>query len=235
MTSATTEINRAEASSEGPLSPELLDKMDAYWRAANYLSVGQIYLKDNPLLERPLTLDDVKPRLLGHWGTTPGLNFLYVHWNRLIRERAPGHDLRHRSRTRRPGAGGEHLSRRLVLRDLSAHRAESRRHQAPLPPVQLALRNSKPRRAGDAGLDPRGRRAWLLAGARLRRGLRQSQPDRRLRCWRWRGRDRAAGHKLALEQIPQSGDRWRGAADSSSERIQDRESDGAGAHSSCRA
>jgi xylulose-5-phosphate/fructose-6-phosphate phosphoketolase len=73
--------------------------MDAYWRAANYLSVGQIYLKDNPLLERPLTLDDIKPRLLGHWGTTPGLNFLYVHWNRLIRERGlnmiyligPGH------------------------------------------------------------------------------------------------------------------------------------------------
>ncbi|MGO9337823.1 MAG: phosphoketolase [Terracidiphilus sp.] len=83
----------------GPLSPEVLAKMDAYWRAANYLSVGQIYLKDNPLLERPLTLDDVKPRLLGHWGTTPGLNFLYVHWNRLIRERnlnmiyiiGPGH------------------------------------------------------------------------------------------------------------------------------------------------
>ena len=73
--------------------------MNAYWRAANYLSVGQIYLKDNPLLKRPLTLEDVKPRLLGHWGTTPGLNFLYVHWNRLIRERdldmiyviGPGH------------------------------------------------------------------------------------------------------------------------------------------------
>jgi xylulose-5-phosphate/fructose-6-phosphate phosphoketolase len=82
-----------------PPQPELLAKMNAYWRAANYLSVGQIYLKDNPLLERPLTLDDVKPRLLGHWGTTPGLNFLYVHWNRLIRERdlnmmyiiGPGH------------------------------------------------------------------------------------------------------------------------------------------------
>ena len=87
MTSATTDINRTAAKSDGPLSPELLNKMDAYWRAANYLSVGQIYLKDNPLLERPLTLDDVKPRLLGHWGTTPGLNFLYVHWNRLIRER----------------------------------------------------------------------------------------------------------------------------------------------------
>ncbi len=89
----------SEATSKAPLSPELLSRMNAYWRAANYLSVGQIYLKDNPLLERPLTLDDVKPRLLGHWGTTPGLNFLYVHWNRLIRERdldmmyiiGPGH------------------------------------------------------------------------------------------------------------------------------------------------
>ncbi len=67
-----------------PLSAELLNKMNAYWRAANYLSVGQIFLKDNPLLERPLTMDDIKPRLLGHWGTTPGLNFLYVHLNRII-------------------------------------------------------------------------------------------------------------------------------------------------------
>ena len=82
-----------------PLGEEQLAKIDAYWRTANYLSVGQIYLKDNPLLQRPLTLDDIKPRLLGHWGTTPGLNFLYVHWNRLIRERnlnmiyliGPGH------------------------------------------------------------------------------------------------------------------------------------------------
>nr|WP_274602337.1 phosphoketolase family protein [Sphingomonas sp. CFBP 13733] len=67
-----------------PLSPDELQRMDAYWRAANYLSVGQIYLRDNALLERPLTIADVKPRLLGHWGTTPGLNFLYVHLNRLI-------------------------------------------------------------------------------------------------------------------------------------------------------
>ena len=69
-----------------PLTPETLQKIDAYWRAANYLSVGQIYLRDNPLLERPLTLADIKPRLLGHWGTTPGLNLLYVHLNRLIKE-----------------------------------------------------------------------------------------------------------------------------------------------------
>jgi xylulose-5-phosphate/fructose-6-phosphate phosphoketolase len=72
-----------------PLHSELLRKMDAYWRAANYLSVGQIYLYDNPLLKKPLKLEHIKPRLLGHWGTTPGLNFIYVHLNRVIKE----HDL----------------------------------------------------------------------------------------------------------------------------------------------
>lgn len=72
-----------------PLSPDLLQKLDAYWRAANYLSVGQIYLYDNPLLTTPLRRQDIKPRLLGHWGTTPGLNLIYVHLNRLIR----AHDL----------------------------------------------------------------------------------------------------------------------------------------------
>ena len=83
----------------GPLTPEQLRKMDAWWRAANYLSVGQIYLSNNPLLKEPLKKEDVKPRLLGHWGTTPGLNFIYVHLNRVIRERdldmiyiiGPGH------------------------------------------------------------------------------------------------------------------------------------------------
>jgi len=67
------------------LAPDLLHKMHAWWRAANYLSVGQIYLQDNPLLETPLTLQHVKRRLLGHWGTTPGLNLIYVHLNRLIK------------------------------------------------------------------------------------------------------------------------------------------------------
>ena len=69
-----------------PLSGEALRRMNAYWRAANFLSVGQIYLRDNAMLERPLTMADIKPRLLGHWGTTPGLNFLYIHLNRLIVE-----------------------------------------------------------------------------------------------------------------------------------------------------
>jgi len=72
-----------------PLTQEMLNKMDAYWRAANYLSVGQIYLCDNPLLKRPLELKDVKQLILGHWGTTPGQNFIYVHLNRAIKE----HDL----------------------------------------------------------------------------------------------------------------------------------------------
>ena len=68
-----------------PATPDLLRKMNAYWNAANYLSVGQIYLLDNPLLRNPLELAHVKPRLLGHWGTTPGLNFIYVHLNRVIK------------------------------------------------------------------------------------------------------------------------------------------------------
>jgi xylulose-5-phosphate/fructose-6-phosphate phosphoketolase len=83
----------------GPLSAEELHRLDAYWRAANYLSVGQIYLLDNPLLREPLRIEHTKPRLLGHWGTTPGLNFVYAHLNRAIRARelnaiyvtGPGH------------------------------------------------------------------------------------------------------------------------------------------------
>ena len=71
---------------QGALSPDSLRKLDAYWRAANYLSVGQIYLYDNPLLRAPLKLEHVKPRLLGHWGTTPGLNFIYAHLNRIIKQ-----------------------------------------------------------------------------------------------------------------------------------------------------
>src|SRR5258707_9846494 len=94
MTLATTDVKRktgdgSKAAAAGPLSAEELRKIHAYWRAANYLSVGQIYLMDNPLLKEPLQLKHVKPRLLGHWGTTSGQNFLYLHVNRGIKE----HDL----------------------------------------------------------------------------------------------------------------------------------------------
>jgi xylulose-5-phosphate/fructose-6-phosphate phosphoketolase len=70
---------------KGPLSPNLLDKMNRYWRAANYLCIGQIYLFENPLLREPLTAEQIKPRLLGHWGTSPGQNLIYIHLNRLIK------------------------------------------------------------------------------------------------------------------------------------------------------
>src|SRR6476646_8793685 len=69
-----------------PLSAEMLDKMHRYWSAINYLTVGQIYLKENPLLREPLLPEQIKPRLLGHWGTSPGLSLIYVHLNRLIRD-----------------------------------------------------------------------------------------------------------------------------------------------------
>ncbi|MCC6321465.1 MAG: phosphoketolase family protein [Phycisphaerales bacterium] len=77
--------NGTRAATSGPLDADQLQRLDAYWRASNYLSVGQIYLMDNPLLRQPLSREHVKPRLLGHWGTTPGLNFIYVHLNRIIK------------------------------------------------------------------------------------------------------------------------------------------------------
>src|ERR1700678_701848 len=93
------ETQPASVKSNGPLSPELLEKMQRYWCAANFLVVGQIYLLDNPLLREPLKKENIKPRLLGHWGTSAGQNFIYVHLNRLIREKnanviyisGPGH------------------------------------------------------------------------------------------------------------------------------------------------
>src|SRR5215472_6169690 len=75
----------APAAAAGPLSSEMVDRMNRYWQAANYLTIGQIYLQDNALLREPLRSEHIKPRLLGHWGTSPGLSFIYVHLNRLIR------------------------------------------------------------------------------------------------------------------------------------------------------
>src|SRR5438309_9932147 len=103
MASITTPDSKPHTTPAGRRGKQLDDDelrlLDAYWRAANYLSVGQIYLLDNPLLREPLSPEHVKPRLLGHWGTTPGLNFLYAHANRANRARGlsaiyvtgPGH------------------------------------------------------------------------------------------------------------------------------------------------
>ena len=171
----------AGASSDARLLPAEVDALDAYWRAANYLSVGQIYLLDNPLLREPLRPEHIKPRLLGHWGTTPGQNFIYAHLNRAIRE----HDL-DMIYIAGPGHGGPALVANTYLegtyseiypsvaRDEDGLRRLFRQFSFP-------GRHPEPRRARDARLDPRRRRARLLARARLRRGVRQPRPDRRLR------------------------------------------------------
>ena len=99
MTTTASRTTSWHAGTGETISVETLQRIDSWWRAANYLSVAQIYLLDNPLLREPLIRDNVKPRLLGHWGTTPGLNFLYAHLNRMISERqqstiyitGPGH------------------------------------------------------------------------------------------------------------------------------------------------
>jgi xylulose-5-phosphate/fructose-6-phosphate phosphoketolase len=118
-----------------PLASEELRRIDAYWRAANYLSVGQIYLLDNPLLRRELRSEDVKPRLLGHWGTTPGLNFIY----RAPESRDQGarcrRDLHLRTGARRPRRGGQRVPRGHVQRDLSEYLSGRGRHEVAVPPV----------------------------------------------------------------------------------------------------
>ena len=85
MSTTTSARSTWQTGSGTAVDAETVARIDKWWRAANYLSVGQIYLLDNPLLRTPLARDDVKPRLLGHWGTTPGLNFLYAHLNRAIK------------------------------------------------------------------------------------------------------------------------------------------------------
>ena len=98
-----------------PLNQEMLDKIDAYWRAANYLSAGQLYLLDNPLLREPLTMDQIKKKIVGHWGTVPGQNFVYAHCNRVIKR----YDLAFRSWTWRKLHDCQHLSGRFLQRSLS--------------------------------------------------------------------------------------------------------------------
>ena len=140
-------------------------------------------------------------------------------------EARPQHDLHHRPRPRRARRWWPTpISKGRTARSTRTSRQDEDGHEAALQAVLLPGRHPQPRGAGDAGLDPRGRRARLRPLARLRGGLRQSRSDRRLRRRRRRGGDRAAGDELALEQVPQPGDRRRGAADPAPQRLQDRQS-----------
>ena len=198
--------------------------MDAYWRAANYLSVGQIYLYDNPLLKKTLTKEHIKPRLLGHWGTTPGLNFIYVHLNRLIKQ----HDLDMIYITG-PGHGGPGLVANAYLEgtysevypNITADEEGMKRlftqfsfpggipsHVAPETPGSM-------HEGGELG---------YAVIARVRCRVRQSRSDRRLCRRRWRGGNRTAGDQLAFQQIPEPGHRRGGSADPAPQRLQDRQS-----------
>ncbi len=212
-----------------PLTPSELRLLDAYWRAANYLSVGQIYLLDNPLLREPLRTEHVKPRLLGHWGTTPGPELhLRAHEPGDPRAR-PERDLRHRSRPRRPGLVANaylegtysevypHIDHdeeglRRLFRQFSFPGGIPS-HVAPETPGSI-------HEGGELG--------YALV-ARLRRRVRQPRPAGLLRRRRRRGGDRPAGSQLALEQVPEPRPRRRGAADPAPQRLQDRQPDGAGA------
>ena len=203
--------------------------LDAWWRAANYLTVGQIYLQANPLLREPLRPEHIKPRLLGHWGTSPGLSFLYAHLNRLIRRTSRRRDLHRRARSRRAGGAWPTSTSR-------APTPRSTPRSRPTRPGMRAPRSaSSPRPAASRatssvttpGLDPRGRRARLRARARVRRRVRQPRPARRLRRRRRRGRDRPARGLVEGHPLPQPGARRRRAADPAPQRLQDRGPDGA--------
>ena len=124
--------------------------------AANYLTVGQIYLLDNERIERPLAPADIKPRLLGHWGTSPGLSLVYTHLNRVVVRDdldvvyviGPG--------TRRSRDPREHVARRHVQRDVPGRSPRRRRNAAAVPPVLVPRRGAESRRTGDARFDSRG-------------------------------------------------------------------------------
>jgi hypothetical protein len=140
----------------------------------------------------------------------------------------PERALHHRARARRTRAGGQRLPGGHLQRGLLRHHRGRRRDARAVPAVLLPRRHPQPRRPGDARLDPRGRRARLRPGARLRRRLRQPGPDGRLRDRRRRGGDRPAGGQLALQQVPRPGPRRRRAAGAAPERLEDRQPDGAG-------
>ncbi len=215
---------------QATLGSDELRRMNAYWRAANYLSVGQIYLYDNPLLKEPLKLSHVKPLVVGHWGTTPGQNFIYVHLNRVIKK----HDL-DMFYIAGPGHGGPAIVANVYLEgtwseiypNISQDEFWS---QEAVQAVFLSRRDFQSRRADDARIYPRRWRARLFAQSCLRGRIRQSPTNRRLRHWRRRSGNRSSGDGVAVQQAAQSGQRRSRAPDPPSQRLQDKQPDRSRSH-----
>ena len=215
--------------SPGPLSAEELEALHAYWRAANYLSVGQIYLLANPLLREPLRIEHVKPRLLGHWGTTPGLNFVYAHMNRAIR----AHDL-DAIFVAGPGHGGPGVVANVYLEGTYTevyphigHDEEGLRRLM----RQFSFPGGIPSHVAPetpGSIHEGGELGYSLAHAY---GAAFDNPELLVCCvvGRRRGRNGSAGGELALQQVPRPRARRRGAADPAPQRLQDRQPHRAGA------
>ena len=212
------------------LDAEELRLLDAYWRAANYLSVGQIYLYDNALLREKLTLAHVKPLVVGHWGTTPGQNFIYVHLNRTIRLHdldmiyiaGPGHGgpalvantyLEGSYSEIYPNISEDEVGMKALFKQFSFPGGISS-HVAPTTPGSI-------HEGGELG--------YSLSHA-FGAAFDNPGPDRRLHRRRRRGRNRPPGDLLAIEQVSRSDHRWRGPADPAPQRLQDQQSNGAGAY-----
>ena len=196
-----TGVKAGEAKAVGPLTADELRKLNAYWRACNYLAAGMIYLRDNPLLREPLKPRHIKLRLLGHWGASPGLSFAYIHMNRLIKKydldaifiAGPGHGaqaclapvyLEGAYSEVYPNKAEDEAGMRAFFKEFSFPGGIGS-HCTP----------------GDARLDPRRRRAGIQRFARVWRGVRQSGPDRHRGRGRWRIRNRPAGDILALNKF----------------------------------
>jgi xylulose-5-phosphate/fructose-6-phosphate phosphoketolase len=229
MTDATTldgpdPAPNSTTSTEGPLSPDMLRRMDGYWRAANYLSVGQIYLRANPLLEEPLAIEHVKSRLLGHWGTTPGLNLLYVHLNRLI----VAHDL-DMIAIIGPGHGGPGLVANTYLEGSYTERypgVERSRGGIDRLFRQFSWPGGIPSHVAPetpGSIHEGGELGYSLAHAY---GAVFDNPDLIVAC--------VIGDGLAQQQVREPRTRRRSAADPASQRLQDRQPDRAGADRSRR-
>ena len=215
-----TQKSTARLSKKPPLSPEELKQIDAYWRAANYLTACQLYLLDNPLLERPLRESDLKQTIVGHWGTCPGQNFIYTHLDRVIKR--DDLDMIYLSG---PGHGGNAMVAQdwldgsytevypNITRDKEGMQKLFKRFSFPggIPSHVAPETPGSIHEGGELGYS-----LSHAFGAVADRGLRRR---------RRRGRDRPARNVLARQQVHEPDHRRRSPADPALKRLQDRKSD----------